>query len=85
MISWRELFLLKRLRGWSAKPEKKRKWSESGQGENGKAQMGEGQPPVAESVPSVEEKTEEEVVVAGTGTKAARKNSGDNRTRNRDS
>ena len=33
-------------------------------GENGKAQMGEGQPPVAESAPLVEEKTEEEVVVA---------------------
>lgn len=32
-------------------------------GENGKAQMGEGQPPVAESAPLVEEKTEEEVVV----------------------
>lgn len=33
-------------------------------GENGKAQMGEGQPPVAESAPLEEEKTEEEVVVA---------------------
>lgn len=33
-------------------------------GENGKAQMGEGQPPVAEPEPAVEIKTEEEVVVA---------------------
>ena len=33
-------------------------------GEHGKAQMGESQPPVAESAPLVEEKTEEEVVVA---------------------